>query len=84
MKFLKPKAHEIISYNEQIGIIYDKLKGESLLDWLMRTNNIEECALYMSKLHKQILENKIDDVPNYKDFLSVITGARIGEYSTQR
>lgn len=69
MGFPKPRAYEIISYNKQIGIIYDRLKGESLLDWLMRTGNIEKCAVYMSKLHKQIMENKINDVPNYKDFL---------------
>ena len=69
MEFSKPKAYEIITYNKQIGIIYDRLKGESLLDWFMRTGNIEECAIYMAKLHKQIMENKINGVPNYKDFL---------------
>ncbi len=69
MEFSKPKAYEIITYNKQIGIIYDRLKGgESLLDWFMRTGNIEECAIYMAKLHKQIMENKINGVPNYKDF----------------
>ncbi|MCF6461989.1 aminoglycoside phosphotransferase family protein [Clostridium sp. Cult1] len=69
MRFSKPKAYEIISYNKQIGIIYDRLKGESLLDWLIKTGNIEECAVHMSKLHKQIIQNKINNVPNYKDFL---------------
>lgn len=47
MEFSKPKAYEIITYNKQIGIIYDKLKGESLLDWFMRTGNIGECAIYI-------------------------------------
>lgn len=69
MDFPKPKAYKIITYNRQTGITYDKLKGESLLDWFVRTGNIEECAVYMSKLHKQILQNKINGVPNYKDFL---------------
>lgn len=69
MRFPKPKAHGIIRYNKQIGIIYDRLKGETLLDWFMRTGNIEECSVYMAKLHKQIIENKVNGIPNYKDFL---------------
>lgn len=69
MNFAKPKAYEIISYEERKGIIYDRLEGESLLDRTMRTGNIQECALHMAELHKTILENNISNVPNYKDFL---------------
>ena len=69
LKFLKPKAYDLISYDGRKGIIYDRLSGESLLDWTIRTGNISLCADYMSKLHKEIMQNKIQDVPNYKDFL---------------
>lgn len=69
LEFLKPKAHDMILYDNRNGIIYDKLKGESLLDWVLRTGNISMCSYYMSKLHKEIIHNDIQDVPNYKNFL---------------
>lgn len=69
MNFEKLKAYEIISYEERIGIIYDKVQGESLLDWVMETGDLEGCAGYMAKLHKSIIQNKISNVPDYKEFL---------------
>ncbi len=69
MDFLKPKAYDIISYDERRGIIYDNVRGESLLDWVMKSGDVQQCALYMSKLHKEIIKNEIHDVPNYKEFL---------------
>ena len=69
MDFPKPKAYEIISSEERIGIVYDMVKGESLLDWVMKTGDVQECAIYMAKLHKAILHNKVSNVPNYKEFL---------------
>ena len=69
MNFAKPKAYDIMPYEERIGIIYDRVECESLLDWVLKTGNIHQCAEYMANLHKTILQNKIQDVPNYKDFL---------------
>ncbi|MBW9157786.1 phosphotransferase [Clostridium sp. FP2] len=69
MDFAKPKVYEIIFCEERMGIIYDKVKGESLLNWLMRTGDVKECAVYMAKLHKEILQNTISNVASYKDFL---------------
>lgn len=69
MDFAKAKAYEIILYEERRAIIYEKLEGESLLDWLMKTGDIQGCAAYMAKLHKQILKNKIINVVDYKEFL---------------
>jgi thiamine kinase-like enzyme len=69
MDFSKPKAHEIIFCEERIGIVYDKARGESLLDWVMKTGNLKECAKYMAKLHRSILSNRISNVPDYKEFL---------------
>jgi uncharacterized protein (TIGR02172 family) len=69
MNFSKPKAYEIISYEDRKGIIYDSVEGESLLDWVMRTGDVQECANYMAKLHKAIVHNKISNVTNYKEFL---------------
>ncbi len=69
MDFSKLKAYEIIFLEERMGIIYDRVDGESLLDWVMRTGEVQECAVYMAKLHKAILQNRISNVPNYKEFL---------------
>ncbi|MGO4346087.1 aminoglycoside phosphotransferase family protein [Paenibacillus sp. MCAF9] len=71
MNFAKPKAYEMISYEERMGIIYDKVEGESLLDWVLKTGDLHGCAEHMSKLHKSILQNSVStsDVPDYKSFL---------------
>lgn len=69
LDFAKAKAYELISCEEQLGIIYDKLEGETLLDWVLRTGDVEGCAVHMAKLHKQIIRNKISNIPNYKEFL---------------
>ena len=37
MDFMKPKAYEIVILEEGIGIVYDKIECESLLDWVVRT-----------------------------------------------
>ena len=68
-EFLKPKAYDIISYDGRKGIVYDKVIGESLQDEVLRTGDISTCAHHMAQLHKEIMNNKIKDVPNYKGFL---------------
>lgn len=69
MGFAKPKAYEIISCEERMGIIYDRVEGESLLDWVIKTGDVHRCAVYMAELHKSIVRNEIINVPNYKEFL---------------
>lgn len=69
MNFAKPKAYEMIFYQGRLGIVYDKIKGESLLDWVMKTSDLDKCAEYMVKLHKAILQNKVNNIPDYKEFL---------------
>lgn len=69
MNFAKPGVYEIISCEERLGIIYDKAEGESLTDWVMKTGDMEQCAEYMAELHKAIGMNRINNLPDYKDFL---------------
>ncbi|MBC8061293.1 MAG: phosphotransferase [Clostridiaceae bacterium] len=69
MYFAKPKAYEIIFFEERMGIIYDRVEGESLLNWVIRTGDVQKCAVYMAKLHKAIVQNRISNVTNYKGFL---------------
>jgi predicted Ser/Thr protein kinase len=37
MDFAKPRVYDMISYEGKTGIIYEKIKGESLLDWTLET-----------------------------------------------
>lgn len=69
MDFEKPKAYKIIFFKEQMGIVYDRVEGESLLDWVIKTGDVQGCSVYLAKLHKAILQNRISNVPNYKEFL---------------
>lgn len=69
MSFAKPNAYEIVFRGNRMGIIYDRVEGESLLDWVTKTGDVQRCAVYMSELHKSIVRNEINNVPNYKAFL---------------
>lgn len=67
--FLKPCVYDLISFGDRWGIVYEKTAGETLLERLMKSGDIKNCAACMSGLHKQILRNKAEKVPYYKDFL---------------
>jgi len=41
MNFPKPMAYGVIELEGRLGIIYDIVMGESLLDWLLKTRDIE-------------------------------------------
>ncbi len=70
MPFNKALVYDLISYKGRKGIVYDKVEGELLLDWVLRIKDIVKCASYMKKLHSEILKNKVSGVPSYKSFLS--------------
>ncbi|SNS72188.1 Phosphotransferase enzyme family protein [Anaerovirgula multivorans] len=69
MSFAKPNAYEMVFCEDQMGIIYNRVEGESLLDWVTKTGDMQRCAVYMAELHKSIGRNEIINVPNYKEFL---------------
>ncbi len=69
MPFAKPRAYELVRYEDKRGIIYDKVEGEDLLSRVLRKRDIEECAITMATLHKTIILNTSDETPYYKDFL---------------
>ncbi len=68
-EFLKPQVYEMVNYNQQLGIIYDKIEGDSLLSWVIRTGDINSCAVHMAVLHKKISQSKEKNLESYKDFL---------------
>lgn len=67
--FLKPKVYDLVEVEGQLGLIYDKVEGISLLDWLFKDGDAVTCATYMADLHKSILQNESLNVPDYKDVL---------------
>ena len=67
--FAKPKAYELIYCEGRVGIIYDRIKGELLQDWAIRTRDAQGCAIHMAKLHKEVLRNKISNLTDYKQYL---------------
>ena len=69
LPFSKPKAYELIHLDGRLGIVYDLMEGESLFDWVLRTGDLQQCAIYMAELHKSILDIKVESVNNYKDCL---------------
>ncbi|MBW9172783.1 hypothetical protein K2F43_16375 [Clostridium estertheticum] len=50
MDFAKPKVYEIVFFEERIGIIYDKVEGESLLD----------CVLFYDESSENTLNKKAE------------------------
>lgn len=69
LDFAKPGVYGLVKVDGQSGIIYDRVEGQSLLDWVIKTGELEQCAEYMADLHRQIFSNRISTVPDYREFL---------------
>lgn len=80
MCFAKPRAYDLVSCKEQMGIVYDRVEGKSLQEWVLETRDMPGCAEHMAKLHKAILRNNIRNVPDYKEFLrwGILNATSIG------
>lgn len=69
MLFKKPQVLDYKKIDNCYGIVYEKISGISLLEWIIDTVDIESCSVNMAKLHKKILANKVNNVSSYKDFI---------------
>jgi len=69
LNFPKPKAYEIVSWQNRLGIVYDHVKGESLLTWVLRTMDAKGCAARLAELHPLVFQNQMEELPSYKEFL---------------
>ncbi len=69
LNFPKPKAYEIVSWQNRSGIVYEHITGESLLAWVLRTMDVEGCATRLAALHPLIMQNQLEGLPSYKEFL---------------
>ena len=72
LNFWKAREHGIVTYGDRTGIVYDRLEGESLVDYLMRTGDIPKTVVAMTGLHNAILDQEMfdDNIPYYKKFLN--------------
>ncbi len=69
LDFPGPVAYELLSVEGRAGIVYDRVDGSSLYDWVMRSNDISCCGRYLAELHKRILLHRLPQAQSYKDFL---------------
>ncbi|ABX43688.1 aminoglycoside phosphotransferase family protein [Lachnoclostridium phytofermentans] len=69
MNFEKPMVYDIVAVSEQYGILYDKVNGISMFDWLMTTGDMKVCAQKIAQLQNRINENKANEFMDYKEFL---------------
>lgn len=59
--FEKAREHGIVSYGMRTGIVYDKIEGETVLEYIIRTGEVAEAVLLMVRLHNQILSVEMFD-----------------------
>lgn len=73
-----PKAFEIISRDGRHGIIYEKIDGVPMWEYIDNKHIFET---FIAE-HKKLLDNSIDGLISYKDFLiAMIRGGNNGEIS---
>ncbi len=61
-----PKAHSIVPVGERTGIIYDKAPGETLLELIFKTGDVETYTLKLAALHKWLLDVSLPSVKSCK------------------
>ncbi|HKM00252.1 MAG TPA: phosphotransferase [Mobilitalea sp.] len=67
--FDKPSVYARAEWEGRSGIIYEKLQGMTLLEWVMTTGETEVCGEILADVHNKILSNKVDGVKAHKDIL---------------
>lgn len=67
--FAVPQAFGIAEHEQRMGIVYERIDGESLLAHVLRTQDVSGCARQMGELHKRILAHRNDSVSDYKAYL---------------
>lgn len=63
------KSHKLVTYGGRHGIVYDRIDGESMLDMLLREEDLEQYATTLASLHKKILSHKLPCAGSLKSVL---------------
>ena len=65
-----PQPFEVVEVSGRNGIIYEKIEGVSLSQYLLeRRECLAECLDEFARLHKEILKQKSTNLLSYKEFL---------------
>lgn len=63
------KSHELVTHDGRHGILYDRVDGESMLDILLRTQDLERYATDLARLHKKLLAHRLPSAAALKAIL---------------
>ncbi len=55
LDFAKPEAHALVHHQARRGIVYGRIYGESLLDWVIRTRDVKRCAAGARRISRLML-----------------------------
>lgn len=82
---LSPTCHELVCIDGRVGLIYDKLQGNDLLQEAAEdfsdTNRILGILDELVDMHKRLLSYEMEQGNSYKSFLSCLVPSRSSEYA---
>jgi len=65
-----PAAHGVVRHGERWGIVYDRVDGETLEAWALRTGDVAACAAVLADVHRAVGAVRAGPgLPSYKDVL---------------
>ncbi len=65
-----PVAHGVVGHGPRWGIVYDRVDGESLESWTLRTGDVHRCAGVLADAHRALTACRAaPGVPWWKDVL---------------
>ena len=70
-QIMVPKAFEIVNIEGRSGIIYEKIDGKPLWDFLNEENSDSALETFV-ELHRKLLDHHSENIMSYKEFLTAI------------
>lgn len=66
-----PSCMGMVKEENRCGILYERAEGVTLLEYYQRTGDASVLLETLCSVHERILGHHADDVPDYKEFLSL-------------
>lgn len=76
LKLPVPACFEMSQLNDRFGIVYEKVSGENLYNYIVEGGEFQKGLEILVGLQKQILQNECKDLLSYKDFIKLVIGDR--------
>ena len=64
-----PKCYEQIYINNRHGLLYEKIEGTDLINYLMDKTKYSMVVSTLANIHKELLNHECKLLPTYKDFI---------------